>query len=274
MQQNDARALPEIDAMAARVDPAAFLAATGGSVNQQIVAPKLRWLQHHEPEVVARIATIFGSYDYITYRLTGVRSVDDNRANWNFPRASWISAGANSRRSSSPRPASSPACCRRSAPPMRSSAASAEAAAATGLAAGTPVVAGCADHVASAYVAGASQEGDLVLKFGGAGDILLSTGKQVTDPRLFIDYHIIPGLYFSNGCIASSGSLLNWMVREVAAGEQAAASAAGRSTMPGSTGWRAQSPPDLTAPCCCPTCSGRRRRCTIRMPAARWSGSA
>ena len=44
MQQNDARALPEIDAMAARVDPAAFLAATGGSINQQIVAPKLRWL--------------------------------------------------------------------------------------------------------------------------------------------------------------------------------------------------------------------------------------
>ena len=80
MQQNDARALAEIDEMGRRVDPAGFLAATGGSVNQQIAAPKLRWLQRHEPEVFARIATIFGSYDYITYRLSGARSVDHNWA--------------------------------------------------------------------------------------------------------------------------------------------------------------------------------------------------
>ena len=58
MQQNDARALAEIDEMGRRVDPADFLAATGGRVNQQIVAPKLRWLQRHEPDVFARIATI------------------------------------------------------------------------------------------------------------------------------------------------------------------------------------------------------------------------
>jgi xylulokinase len=227
MQQNDARALPEIDAMAARVDPAAFLAATGGSVNQQIVAPKLRWLQHHEPEVVARIATIFGSYDYITYRLTGARSVDHNWA---------LESGLMDirRREFSAELLAEAGIVPGLLPPIRASheivgCVSAEAAAATGLAAGTPVVAGCADHVASAYVAGASQEGDLVLKFGGAGDILLSTGKQVTDPRLFIDYHIIPGLYFSNGCTATSGSLLNWIVRQLAGGEQAAASAAGLS---------------------------------------------
>src|SRR5690349_24286436 len=80
MQQNAARALTEIDAMGRQVDAKAFLDATGGSVNQQIVAPKLRWLQHHEPEVFARIATIFGSYDCIAFRLTGARSVDHNWA--------------------------------------------------------------------------------------------------------------------------------------------------------------------------------------------------
>jgi xylulokinase len=103
------------------------------------------------------------------------------------------------------------------------------AAVATGLAAGTPVVAGCADHVASAYVAGAAEDGDLVLKFGGAGDILLSTAEAVTDPRLFIDYHVIPGLYFSNGCTATAGSLLKWIVKELAAGEEPKAAAAGLS---------------------------------------------
>ncbi len=225
LQQNDARALAEIEAMAARVDPAGFLAATGGSVNQQIVAPKLRWLKRHEPAVFTRIATVFGSYDYIAHRLTGARSVEHNWA---------LESGLMDIRTRAFTPVLvdeagiDPAVL----PPIRASheiigRVTKEAARATGLAAGTPVIAGCADHVASAYVAGAAAEGDLVLKLGGAGDILLSTAKPVTDPRLFIDYHIIPGLYFSNGCTATTGSLLNWIVRQLAGGEAAAAAKAG-----------------------------------------------
>jgi xylulokinase len=83
--------------------------------------------------------------------------------------------------------------------------------------------------VVSAYVAGAVDDGDLVLKFGGAGDILLSTATPFTDPRLFIDYHIVPGLYFSNGCMAASGSVLNWVVDQFAKAEQQAAGAKGES---------------------------------------------
>jgi xylulokinase len=97
------------------------------------------------------------------------------------------------------------------------------------LKAGTPVVAGCADHVASAFVCGAANNGDLVIKFGGAGDILLSSDRPVTDRRLFIDYHIVPGLYFPNGCMAASGTFLNWIVANWAGGEQEAARAAGLS---------------------------------------------
>jgi xylulokinase len=89
----------------------------------------------------------------------------------------------------------------------------------TGLAAGTKVVAGCADHVASAFVCGAARNGDLVLKYGGAGDILLSADTPLADARLFIDHHIVPGLYFPNGCMAASGSFLNWIVRNWAGGE-------------------------------------------------------
>jgi len=101
----------------------------------------------------------------------------------------------------------------------------AEAAAATGLAAGTPVVAGCADHVASAFAAGVAAPGDLLIKFGGAGDILLATATPRPDPRLFLDYHVVPGLFLPNGCMACSGAVLNWILREwgaAAAGEAAA----------------------------------------------------
>jgi xylulokinase len=227
IQQNDARAIDEIAATQQAFDGAEFFRRTGGSINQQVVAPKLRWLERHEPQVFARVATVFGSYDYIAWRLTGVRGIEHNWAlesglvdidTGAFDPALVALAGIGMDR----------------LPAIRQShavigAVSRDAAAATGLDGGTPVVAGCADHVASAYVAGAVADGDLVLKFGGAGDILLSAGRPVTDPRLFIDHHIVPGLWFSNGCMAASGSLLNWIVREWAGVAAAAAKAVGES---------------------------------------------
>ena len=41
---------------------------------------------------------------------------------------------------------------------------------------------------------------------GGAGDILYSLDEMVVDERLFLDYHVIPGKYLLNGCMAASGS--------------------------------------------------------------------
>jgi hypothetical protein len=46
---------------------------------------------------------------------------------------------------------------------------------------------------------------------------------------LFIDYHIVPELYFPNGCMAASGTFLNWIVRNWARGEVEKASTAGLS---------------------------------------------
>ncbi len=57
-----------------------FLARAGNGINQQLVTAKLRWIERHEPAVFARIATVFGSYDYINYRLTSTRAVEQNWA--------------------------------------------------------------------------------------------------------------------------------------------------------------------------------------------------
>jgi xylulokinase len=227
MQQNDARATQEIAEMQARFDAKTFFNRTGGSINQQVVAPKLRWVARQEPEVFAKIATVFGSYDYIAYRLTGVRSIEQN---WALESGLMDFAS----RAFAPDLVAEAGIAPSVLPPIHASqeiigAVTAEAGRVTGLKVGTPVIAGCADHVVSAYVTGAARDGDLVLKFGGAGDILLSTAKPATDPRLFIDYHILPDHYFSNGCTAASGSLLNWIVREWAGGEIPKAKAAGLS---------------------------------------------
>ncbi len=223
MQQNDARALAEIEAMKQAIDPDDFFRRTGGSINQQLVAPKLRWLERHEPDCFKQAKMVLGSYDYITGRLTGSFSVEQN---WALESGFMDLAGARLDQDlvalgGIPLEA---------LPPLRASHAlagevTAAAAAETGLAAGTPVVAGCADHIASAFVAGASQDGDLVVKFGGAGDIMLSSSAAVTDPRLFIDFHIVPGLFFSNGCMAASGSVLNWIADHLAKAEKQEAEA-------------------------------------------------
>ena len=100
-----------------------------------------------------RIATVFGSYDYINWRLTGVRAIEHN---WALE-AGFVDLadGAIDRRAGGARPHRPALCCRRSGASHEViGEVTREAAAATGLAAGTPVVAGCADHVASAFVAG------------------------------------------------------------------------------------------------------------------------
>jgi len=228
IQQNDARAIREIDEMKRAIAPETFFEKTGGSINQQVVAPKLRWIERHEPDVLARATRLFGSYDYVTYRLTGSASAEHN---WALE-SGLLDIGTGD---FDPELVRLGGIAPDLLPPVRRShevvgEVGGAAAAETGLRPGTPVVAGCADHIASAFVAGAVNDGDLVAKFGGAGDIMLSCSKPLTDPRLFIDYHIVPGLFFSNGCMAASGSVLNWIARHLAGAEAEAAAAQGLST--------------------------------------------
>ncbi len=79
-----------------------------------------------------------------------------------------------------------------------------ESAAATGLAEGTPVVAGSADYIAAALAAGLSRSGQAVLKFGGAGDFLFAVDRFAPIRELFIDFHVLPGLFVLNGCMATT----------------------------------------------------------------------
>jgi xylulokinase len=210
IQQNDARAISELERFSQGMAQAAFLARAGTGYSQQLVGPKLMWLRAHEPENFARAKHVVGASDYVTGRLTGSIHVEHN---WALESGFVALATGKYDPDLVALAGVDPALLA----PIRKShdvvgGVTAEAARHTGLAQGTPVVAGCADHVASAFVCGAARNGDLVLKFGGAGDILLSSDRPVSDARLFLDYHIVPGLYFPNGCMAASGSFLNWVV--------------------------------------------------------------
>lgn len=227
IQQSDGRVGAEVEAMRAEWPEAEFLARAGNGINQQLVGSKLRWIERHEPDIYGRIATVFGSYDYINWRLTGRRAVEQN---WALE-AGFINLATHAL---DPELAAFAHCPPGALPPLVASHAilgtvTAAAAAETGLPEGVPVVGGAADFIASALGAGVSRPGDVLLKFGGSVDILTAATAARPDARLFLDYHLVPGLYMPNGCMATGGSALNWFVRTFAGGERATAAAAGLS---------------------------------------------
>ena len=225
IQQSDARCGSEVEELKGEVDAASFVARAGNGLNQQLVAPRLRWIEKHEPDVFCKIATVFGSYDYINWRLTGERAIEKN---WALE-GGFVDVASGSIADDLVGLAHIP----RSALPKKSEShevlgrVSAKAAAETGLLEGTPVVGGAADLIASALGAGIARKGDVLLKFGGSVDILIATDQPVPDPRMYLDYHLVPGLYMPNGCMATGGTGLNWFVNTLATGEQAGARAAG-----------------------------------------------
>lgn len=235
VQQNDARATAEVAEIARELAHARVLERTGSPVTQQSVAPTLRWLARHEPDTWAATRTVCGSYDLIGGRLTGERFVEQNWAlesglfdletgDWaqDICAAGGIDADL--------------------LPPVRSSShvvgsVTGTAARATGLPEGTPVVAGSADHVASAFAAGLLEDGDLLVKLGGAGDILLSTDVPLFDERLYLEHHLVPGRYLPNGCMAASGSLIRWFDEQLGGGaDLATLDAEAAATPPGAEG--------------------------------------
>lgn len=213
IQQNDSRAIEEIEYFKKMIDKEVYFSVTGNTVNQQVIFPKFLWLRKHVPDKVKHTRWIMGSYNFINFKLTGIPNLEKNWAlesglwkiedGWykdildasEIPESilpevyePWDIVGGTTR----------------------------ELEEETGIPEGIPVTAGSADHIASALAVGMSRNGDLLLKFGGAGDILFVTEQLKLSKKLFIDYHDIPNCYVLNGCMASSGSIVKWFKNEFA----------------------------------------------------------
>lgn len=208
IQQNDARAVREIQEFRERFGDEWLFEHTGTTWNQQVVAPKLLWIKRHEPHNFARISWISGSYEHIAWRLTGVRYQE---ANWALESGLWLPReevwlekvleflGLDSK-------VFGPV----HKPWEVIGEITREATKNTGLPKGLPVIAGSADHIAAALASGLKKPGEVAVKLGAAGDFLYVVDTFSPVPELFIDFHDVPGLFVINGCMATSGSLLKW----------------------------------------------------------------
>jgi xylulokinase len=211
IQQNDARSTREIDELKKTLNEDNYFSVTANTLNQQVIFPKFLWLKKHEPQNINKTRWIMGSYDFISSKMTGNPHTEINWAlesgMWLVKKKEWhkeILKTADIDERILPTVFEPTQVVGETTEALKNE---------TGFPSGIPVVAGSADHIASSLAVGLKYEGDLLLKFGGAGDIMFVTNSLKMDSRLFLDYHDIPSKYVLNGCMASSGSLIKWYMK-------------------------------------------------------------
>ena len=161
IQQSDGRVAAEVEELRREIDEAEFLARTGNGINQQLVATKLRWLRRHEPEALARASPLLRLLRL--HRRAADRRAASLERNWALESGFFDLAERRSRRRSAWRWAASS---RELLPPVTHGhevigEVTRSCRALPACRSARRSSAGCADHIASAFVAGVNDAGDV-----------------------------------------------------------------------------------------------------------------
>ncbi|UCG24103.1 MAG: xylulokinase [Chloroflexota bacterium] len=207
---NDQRTGEQCDEIRARLGKERLIKITGNDALTGFTAPKILWVQQHEPGIWDRARHILLPKDYIRYKLTGEFAVD--RAGgagtilFDLKQRTW----SEEMRQALDIPAGMlPATLEG---PQIGGAITREAAEATGLAAGTPVVGGGGDQAAQAVGVGAVQPGIIALTLGTSGVVFATTEAPHVEPegRLHAFCHAVPDHWHFMGVMLSAAGSLQW----------------------------------------------------------------
>jgi xylulokinase len=217
---NDQRTARQCEVIAARVGAGRLREIAGNPVLTGFQSPKILWLSEAEPEAYRRLRHVLLPKDFVRYRLTGGFATDASDAagtllldlkerNWSeeildaleIPRE-WLPEVFEG--------------------PQVTGRISREGAAGSGLAEGTPVVAGGGDNAAAAVGCGVVRAGTGLVSVGTSGVIFVHSDRLNVDPAgaLHAFCHAVPGAYHLMGVVLSAGGGLRWY-RDRIAGEAA-----------------------------------------------------
>ncbi|HYI21350.1 MAG TPA: xylulokinase [Candidatus Limnocylindrales bacterium] len=215
---NDQRTAAECDVIRAIVGPERLVEITGNDALTGLTAPKLVWVRDHEPDVWSRIAHVLLPKDYLRLRLTGEHAMDkaDGSGTLLFDLAArdWsaevVDALGIDRRWLPPTLEG----------PQVTGAVTAAAGEATGLAAGTPVVAGGGDQSANAVGVGAIAPGAMAISVGTSGVVFASTTRPLYEPRgrVHAFCHALPERWHMMSVMLSAAGSLRWLRDAIAPG--------------------------------------------------------
>jgi xylulokinase len=171
---------------------------------------KCLWVRENEPENWSRVRSLMLPKDYVRLQLTDERATDVADASGTLlldvAHRRWsqeMLASAEIPESFLPALYESPEICGEI---------SAIGAAATGLAKGTPVVAGAGDQAAGSIGIGVNSPGTVSATIGTSGVVLAATDHPALDPagRLHTFCHAIPGRWIVMGVTQAAGLSLRW----------------------------------------------------------------
>ena len=215
---NDQRTGAECDEIRRRVGAERLIEVTGNDALTGFTAPKLLWVQRHEPENWARVSHVLLPKDYVRYRLTDGFAVDvaDGSGTILFDLATrtWSSeilAALDIAPSLMPPTFEGPAI---------TGFVSEAASQATGLRSGTPVVAGGGDQAANAVGVGAVTPGVVALSLGTSGVVFATTAGPAIEPRgrVHAFCHATPQRWHLMGVMLSAAGSLRWLRDALAPG--------------------------------------------------------
>jgi xylulokinase len=171
---------------------------------------KLLWVRENEPRLWARVRYVMLPKDYVRFRLTGDRAIDQADASGTLlldvTNRKWsdeVLLGTAIDKNLLPALYESPDVCGKLQK---------EGAAATGLKIGTPVVAGAGDQAAGAVGMGIVRAGVVSATIGTSGVVFAATDRPALDSpgRLHTFCHAIPGRWHVMGVTQAAGLSLRW----------------------------------------------------------------
>lgn len=214
---NDQRTGAQCDAMREAMGDR-LIAVTGNDAMTGFTAPKLLWVRDEEPAVWREIRHVLLPKDYVRLRLTGQYATDvaDGAGTQLFDLANrtW---SAEVLTALDIDPAWMPDTFEG---PEVTGLIHAEAARATGLAVGTPVIAGGGDQAANAVGVGAVGPGVTALSLGTSGVVFSATDTPVIEPRgrVHAFCHAVPDRWHLMGVMLSAAGSLRWFRDSLAPG--------------------------------------------------------
>jgi xylulokinase len=218
----DVRTQAQCDQLNARIGADRIIQLTCNPALPNFTLTKLMWVREHEPANWARVRSVMLPKDYVRFRLTGERVTDVADASGTLmldvAQRNWsgeLLQLAEIDRALLPSLFESP---------EFSARISASGAEATGLAAGTPVVAGAGDQAAGAVGMGIVSAGAVSATIGTSGVVFAATDRPVLDPRgrLHTFCHALPGRWHVMGVTQAAGLSLRWFRDQLARDTRAA----------------------------------------------------
>jgi xylulokinase len=205
----DTRAGDEIEELTTLLGPDRLLERTGNRLTTQAVAPKLLWIARNAPDVWKNARRWYCASNYLVGRLTGEYVIDHYSASTSDPLydltakdwwpEAWTAAapGVELPRLAWPGEVVGE---------VRPSAATE-----TGLAPGTPVLAGTIDALAEAYSVGCREVGDTMVMYGSTLFLIETVAHPIVHPGLWAASGRTADTYSVAAGMATSGLVTTWL---------------------------------------------------------------